>query len=47
MDKKIISILKEIVDKEYQWKNIKREPVVKDDLFIEFEADIKDEQKTK
>ena len=47
MDEKIISILKEIIDKEYQWKNIKREPVVKDDLFIEFEADIKDEQKAK
>lgn len=49
MDEKIISILKEIVDKEYQWKNIKHEPVVEgeDDLFIEFEADIKNEQKAK
>lgn len=49
MDKKIISILKDIVDEEYKWKFLKEKSILGDegDILIEFEADIKDEEKIK
>ena len=49
MDKKIISLLKDLIDEEYEWKNLKEKSVLGDegDIFIEFEADIKNEEKIK